>query len=415
MLRAEGISLDKKRILFVIPYLHCGGAERVVGNLTLGLNDGFDIDILVNSTQNVDYAYGGRLISIGIDRVKSVDSPLFQLYALIRRTIKLIKLKNTGGYDICISHLDSAHIANILSANKRCKTVLTAHSTMSEAGKNWKYRLFIVPAVKNLYNKADSIIAVSKGIAQDFVNNFGLNSEKITVIYNGIDIGQIEEEKKEILDDSTKKFIYNKRVFCNIGRLDYPKAQWHLIRAFSIVVEAKKDAVLLIVGDGDIKSYLSELIEGLGLSDHVMLTGFQSNPYKYFANSDVFVFPSMFEGFPNAPVEALQLGLPVITTDFNNGAREILTPETAVNAPKIKDIESTEYGYMTPLCDGHYYLAKDDLTYEERKLAETMLRILDDIDSGKYGEDYVRRAKERAQFFSLKSMVEGWKKLINEI
>ena len=405
----------KKKLLFVIPYLHCGGAERVVANISMGLSDEYDIDILVNSSNNVDYAYSGQLISLGIDRFKKVDSVLFQVMALVKRTIKLIQLKKAGQYAVCVSHLDSAHISNILSGNRYCKTVLTAHSTMSENQKNWKYKLFIVPAVKWLYSKADVVVAVSKGIAVDFINNFRLSREKIVTIYNGINLEEIEQQKTEELGAETQQFIAGGRVFCNVGRLDYPKAQWHLIRAFKKVHSNCKDARLLIVGDGDYRSYLETIIRGSNLEEVVKLVGFQTNPFKFLANSDIFVFPSMFEGFPNSPVEALALGLPVITTDFHNGAREILTPETSVETDWIKEIEVTDYGYMVPLCDGRKYSAGDELTHEEGLLAEAMLKTIMDVDNEKYSSDYHERAKERAQFFSLDSMVEGWKKLINEI
>ena len=95
-----------------------------------------------------------------------------------------------------------------------------------------------------------------------------------------------------------------------MGRLTRPKGQWHLIRALSYVKKEIEDVKLLILGQGELKGYLKELVDKLDLRNNVEFLGYQRNPFKYIASSDLFVFSSLYEGFGNVLVEAMACGVP---------------------------------------------------------------------------------------------------------
>jgi glycosyltransferase involved in cell wall biosynthesis len=122
-----------------------------------------------------------------------------------------------------------------------------------------------------------------------------------------------------------------------VGRLNEQKDFPTLIRAFKIVYEKSKNARLIILGEGSEREHLMHLIKELGLVDIVSLPGFLQNPFSYMHRSQVFVLPSIHEGFGNVLVEAMACGCPVVSTDCPSGPREILN--------------NGEYGHLVPVGD----------------------------------------------------------------
>ena len=111
----------------------------------------------------------------------------------------------------------------------------------------------------------------------------------------------------------------------SLGRLERPKNQSLLIRAFQTVLIKNKNARLIIIGEGTERSYLAQLIEEFNLGAAISLIGQIDNPYSYLARADLFVLSSNTEGFPNVLVEAMICGCPVISTNCKSGPNEIIT------------------------------------------------------------------------------------------
>src|SRR5699024_11269619 len=137
---------------------------------------------------------------------------------------------------------------------------------------------------------------------------------KIIVIHNFYDIKNIREDSIKKLS-LKKQNIFKQPTIITSGRLSNQKGQWHLIRAFSKVKEKIPNAQLVILGKGDLKSKLIDITYKLKLENSIHFLGFQSNPFKYIAEADIFVLPSLYEGFPNALCEAMACGLPVIRSE----------------------------------------------------------------------------------------------------
>jgi len=162
------------------------------------------------------------------------------------------------------------------------------------------------------YNLSDVVISQTNEMADELINLVGINPEKVITIYNPIDKERIEvglSEKFEF-DESYTNYVAAARIH---PQKDYPT----MIEAFSLVLKQQPDSRLYICGemiDAVYGKSLKENISKLGISENVFFEGYQTNPHKYLANADAFVFSSIYEGLPNAMLEALYLGIPVATT-----------------------------------------------------------------------------------------------------
>ena len=142
------IKSDKK-ILFVIPYLAKGGAEKILSNITIHFPGEWEIDILVNDDQVIDYPFKGNIITLGVTEKPKLNSVLFQFRVFLKRIRKLRKLKKEGNYQACVSFLDSTNVASILTGNKYCKNIINIVNNMSASEKNeWIYRYIVSPLIK---------------------------------------------------------------------------------------------------------------------------------------------------------------------------------------------------------------------------------------------------------------------------
>ena len=399
-----------KKILIVISSLRRGGAERAVSNLTMNFSEDWEIDILLNNDKVIDYPYRGRLLSLGLNGQNNMSSLIFHLKLLLRRINRLRQLKKTKQYDACISFMDSANVANILSGNKYTKVIGSVRTNVRKFGEtSLKYKYTVNPLIKMLYNKADAIVAVSSGVRQELIDNFGLKDNKIITIENGCDIVSLKNQADEPWD-TEDSLLKGKKIIVTVGRLSEEKAHLHLIRAFGEISKHDKKAVLLILGTGSLESYLKKLVIDIGIQDRVIFKGFVQNPYKYVAKADIFIMPSLFEGYPNAMAEAVCLGVPCIAADFQTGAREILAPELVGDKTEIRDVYLAQYGILTPVCSGKQYEGKDELETAEVKMADAITMILLDEEKRRY---YASKSIERSKDLGIESVIQKWIEVVS--
>lgn len=401
-----------KKILFVIPYLHKGGAERVVSNLTMNFPNDWDIDILINSDKYIDYPVRGNIISLGIDEKPRTGSVLFQFKVFVKRVMKLYKLKKENHYKACISHLDSANVANILSGKFQCRVIVTAHSSLVQQSRLPQYKYIVNPLVRLFYNRADQVVAVSSGIKEELHYYFGLRKNKVTVIENGCDLATMESQIGEPLSDEEAALFHGKRIIITTGRLTEAKGQWHLIRAFAKIHEKMTDTLLVILGVGTLENYLKDLAVRCGMKDSVYFAGFSDNPYKYIRRASVFVLSSMYEGFPCALAEAVCLGCPCVSTDFGSAAREILASESELTGEKVSGPTKVEYGVLTPVCSGRMYQSMDiPLEKQEEYLADAVSILLNDPEQCR---EYAAKSIEKRELLEIDRMIRLWVRVAGE-
>ena len=192
-----------------------------------------------------------------------------------------------------------------------------------------------------------------------------------------------------------------------MGREDDVKGFWHLLKAFRLVLEEEKNAKLLIVGDGGFEEY-KKLAKDLEIEKNVFFTGLKKNPFPYIALADIYVLTSYNEGFPNALVEAMTLGVPVIATNCLTGPAEILLQDYA-GQPEIEDSIMAEYGVLIPNMSPEKNLQSSVIEEDEKKLAKVILKLWKNRELYR---QYVEKAKKRSAQFNYETYVEQFKNMM---
>lgn len=304
--------------------------------------------------------------------------------------------------------LPIANFYNVLSKRKEM-CIVSVRIQMSEEHYPKYIKWMNVVATKY----ADKLVAVSECVRRDQIRNFGLLQSKSITIYNPCEYDKISRLKGEKVDEEwlweAKKA--GKKVLITHGRLTGQKGQWHLIRVMSELVKKRSDVILLIMGQGELEDYFRKLVCEYGLDEYVFVLGFKKNPYKYLALADLYIFTSLYEGFPNALLDAMAVGLPIISADGVSGIRELLSPSTDCELCAT-EIELAEYGILIPRFNDIQYKSCEKLDTSENILLKILIRILDDEKMGCF---YSQRSKNRIKDFECDYIVKQWLKLLDKI
>jgi glycosyltransferase involved in cell wall biosynthesis len=186
---------------------------------------------------------------------------------------------------------------------------------------------------KKIYPWADTIIAVSEGVARDIENYFGISREFIQVIFGPVVTRDLVEMSMEPVEHPW--FVSpTVPIVLGAGQLEIHKDFDTLLHAFSIV-KKNRPARLVILGEGTERSNLERLALKLGIKDETFMPGFTVNPFKFMASASVFVLSSPSEGLGNVIIEAMACGTPIVSTDCPGGPAEIL--------------EWGRYGHLVPV------------------------------------------------------------------
>lgn len=372
----------RKKIIFFLPTLSMGGGERVVSELCLNLPDSVEKTIVLFKNE-VSYPYKGKLICLDIPLSNPIFLRMCYFFVAIWKFRRIIKKENP---DYVISFGEPSNIINVLS-NK--KSILRIDNYMSSfPGGLYK------TLIKVLYNKSPMIVCVSKAAGKDLADNFGIERNKIKVIYNPINVGDIQRLSLTPLERLHAE-IFEKPVVISMGRLTRQKSQWHLIKAFKIVKGVIPEVQLIILGKGELETDLKKIAEKLGIERCIHFLGIQKNPFKFLARADVFALSSLWEGLPYVVLEAMACGLPIVSADCKSGPREILAPKTNITN-QATNIEYAEFGILTP----EVFLPKS-----EDFLAKALIKVLTDK---KLSSELSQKSKQRANYFDVKNIIKEW-------
>ncbi|MCG9966625.1 glycosyltransferase family 4 protein [Pelotomaculum terephthalicicum JT] len=186
---------------------------------------------------------------------------------------------------------------------------------------HWKNWLPLKILMKNSANKASRIIAISENTKKDIIKYFGISPDKIKVIYLGVDKNFSSQKNK---NDENILIRYNllPGYILTVGTLEPRKNLIRLLNAYKMIVVSEDSIPKLVIvgGQGWLKEDINKVIDTLGLTEKVVLTGYVSDsdlPALY-RNASVFVYPSLYEGFGLPPLEAMACGTPVISSNVSS-------------------------------------------------------------------------------------------------
>ena len=400
------------RIAFLLDNLTGGGAEKVILNLAHGFASlGHQVDLLVCKVEGVlsnSIPAGVKLVHL--ESASPVRGLLCALRAdpagsrqllgtvvnsrRVPRGFKYIpaiaEYLKTNRVDVLLSALPKSNINAVLAkycCKAKTRVIVGAHinlsTQISESLSRGRSRLqHLRPVIQRCYRRADAVVAVSKGVEKDIVQCLGLDPEKVTTIYNPIEMPELEAMSREPLDHPW--FGSGAvPVILGVGRFVAQKDFPLLIRAFAKVRQRRNVRLMLLGGDKTSGPQCEHRKELLGLADQLgvgkdfEMPGFKVNPYPYLKNASVFVLSSRYEGFGNVIVEALLTGCTVVSTDCPNGPAEIL--------------HNGEFGRLVPVND-------------ENALADA---ICDTLDNPKSREFLQARGKS----FSVERAVESYSQI----
>ncbi|MFC1527230.1 glycosyltransferase [Candidatus Neomarinimicrobiota bacterium] len=316
-MKSTQIRKSKLKILFVIPTLNGGGAERVFINYIRSLDQNiYDIVLLlVNRT--------GEFLSLIPDHVKIVDIGKSKTRHGFFKIIKQIKNIDP---ELIVSTTNRMNILVLLASffiSRRIKICLYEPSMPSAQFDNDYLPKYYLLLMKLLYRFADYIIAQTVEMKNEILDYYLVNSEKILVTSNPIDTKLIYDSVHRQNNPYNDKYI-------NIvasGRIRDEKGYEFLLNAFIKVIDDNSNYKLYILGNIGDKSYfkkLTKIINENNLNNFVHFLGFQINPFPYYKFADLFVLSSRWEGLPNVVLEALYLKTPVIVTDCILHFRKII-------------------------------------------------------------------------------------------
>ena len=396
----------KKKIMLIVPMLHQGGFERVCVATARLLEPYYEVYIVIFSA--MDIAYDIRGLHVMDIHMKSVEGKAGKVLNVFRRAKRVAALKKEYGIDIAYSFGPTANLVNVFSrggilgtgkgGGNRAEVWCGVRSYM-DMGNPGLLRLFC--------RRSDRVISCSRLIRRELEERF--SCRKVCTLYNPFDLAAIQEQSREEGEKERLPFAGCGRVIVSMGRQDDVKGFWHLIKSFSILHRKYEDARLLIVGEGDFREYW-ELAEALGISDAVSFPGVKKNPFPYLALGRMYVMTSINEGFPNVLVEAMALGIPVISANCMTGPAEILSDDFDAVSRRQEYLDA-DYGILIPVMDAKKDLDASVITEEERKLSEQMERLLsDEALHEKYSQAAVRRAAQ----FSGEAYVERIREMAEE-
>jgi len=367
-----------QNILLIAPSLEQGGLERICLQTAKLLKTKYRVSIVLFDARNIHYDTEDiEIIDLNKPSKPSVTGKVLNVLA---RTIELNRLKKQRKADVALSFGPTAAFPNVLFKTKTCKSWISFHSHM-DLDSSWKGGF--------LGKRADRVICCSKGIEEEMIDRFGLKN--IETVYNPYDSEDIIKQSNEFeanLDTLKEEFIV-----ATMGRDNEIKGYWHLLKAFSLFVKEKPDSKLMMIGDGSY-SECKQLAKDLGISEKVIFTGVQKNPYPFLKKADMYVLSSINEGFPNALIEALSLSIPIVATDCLTGPAEILMDRTSIDT---KEVIFAEYGVLVPRVRLNNNYDSNQIEKEDISLAEGMLSL---VNSPEKIQNYKLRAFARANDFS---------------
>jgi glycosyltransferase involved in cell wall biosynthesis len=257
--------------------------------------------------------------------------------------------------------------------------------------------------------RSDLIVPVSRAINGELQNYFGITNEHF--INNGFD----GEAIRRMSADKTGATLQNKKWIVHTGRFDRSKGQWHLVKIFATIKKDITDLGLIFIGQPDedagplsierfCKNYLTQqgisFAGSAGENADVLFLGHQANPFKFITQATLFVFPSVWEGFPNALLEAMSCAVPVVSANCQTGPAEIL-------------LEGNEkFGLLLPPFENSFHAGDSALSELEKEWVKAISVLLNDGEKMTF---FSNQSLIRSKKYSIEKTGTKWRDLLEKV
>lgn len=360
-----------KKILFMIPNLSVGGAEKVLVNLVNNIDKSkFDITVqtLFGGGVNEQFLNKDIKYKYCFKKTFPANSQILKLFSYRFLFRKLIK----EHYDIIVSYLEGPTARIVAGCNdKSTKRVSWIH-VQQDTIKNASYSFRSSKEAKECYESYDNTICVSNYVKEDFRRLFNFQGN-IDVLYNTNETDRIIELSEESVNEH---FSENSINICVVGKVSKKKGCDRIARIQKRLLDNCLNTCLYYLGVGPEVENIKQYSKDNNFEDRIVFLGYQTNPYKYIKKCDLFVSASFAEGFNTAATESLIVGTPICTVDVS-GMKEMLG-------------DNNEYGIVTE--------NNEDALYEGIKTMLTTPGML---------EEYAKKALERGKEFSTEKTVKA--------
>ncbi len=405
------------KILFIIPSLANGGQEKAGMILCNYLMHHHSVTVLcLEPASENDYDYLCKIIRVTVPLKKSLAGKILVGY---KRVAKVGQIKKEINPDVSIAFGDTSIILNHFSGGKEKK-----FSSLRHSFKNEQLSVTLVEKLRDricryAFLKSDMIVPVSNQINNELKSLFNIDNKLF--VTNGFDIDKIKEKAMLPIDESLLPF-FNNKVLAHLGRFDTTKCHFDLVKFFILTKEKLPGVKLILLGGIDssraentriyefcinyLKKNNCKIIQHgkqytaneVSVAD-VLIMGHQMNPFQYLSKADLFVFPSSLEGFPNALMEAMVCGLPVISSDCPTGPKEIL----------IDNETGEQFGYLLPVFNHVFNIEDNDINENHNLWAETICNLLTDENLVK---KFSIQSFKRAQQYSVDFVCKKWLQIL---
>jgi len=333
-------------VAFVLPDFHGGGAQRVAVNLANGLHRrGLSILVLVFDAKGplfIDLAQGIRVMNLQSSRLRNAAP---RLLATIRRNTPRIVFSTFGYINVLLGTLSFLF-------PKQSQLWLREANLPSLSLPHNCYPKAMRLGYRFAYPRAQRVISTSERMRAEFRNSFAIPDEVLHVLRNPIDEAAIRSRSHP-----SRRHSGAGTRFIAAGRLTEQKGFDQLLQMFASIVTPESH--LTILGEGPQLGALQDSAALLGITDRVSFRGYEPNPWPWYAGADAFLLPSRWEGMPNAALEALACGAPVIATPQAGAIAEVgqLTKPGAITlantghefAEAMKRVRATSVGLRPSL------------------------------------------------------------------
>ena len=339
-----------KNILIFIPNLQAGGAEKIAVNLSNILaKENYLVNLMFIKKSNFNLKSLNKkinLVNLKKKRLFLAFFPIMNFLIHNKKNLHIISFLNAPNLLFCF--------LKFFLRLKKIKLTITIHNSMSDSFRNSNLKgKIVIYFLKFFYIYADKIICVSNYVRKDLIKIWKIKKNIFTIYNPAINKKEIDRLSK-IKNTLCNEYKLKKyKIILSVGRLTKQKNYPLLLNAFSKITKKINKIVLIILGTGEQKHELLNLVKSYKLTKKVLFLNFQKNPFNFIKNSDIVALSSNWEGLPTILIESLYLKKKIVSTNCNGGCSEVL--------------KNGKYGNLVPMNDPNSLANKIIYSLENKK------------------------------------------------